>query len=280
MIIPAKLKNQFCKRKYLPFVLTALIVLSIIACCIYASAVPPVMAQSSAGSLPDVVMSQSGQRILIFSPHPDDETIAVGGYIARSTAAGADVRIVLVTDGNYHHNEPVRYSEFKQATQILGVPESNLVFLGLPDGKLETLDKTTLSSALKAQIEQYDPDIVICPSIKDENPDHAAIGKTVEEILKADPHQRTVYEYLIHYKYIWPRPRELAPKIPLSPPIHLLNADSMWEKVPLSPIEENLKSEAIHVYRSQLENEWLKGLFLSSIRTNELLIVPRNLYAK
>jgi len=50
-------------------------------------------------------------------------------------------------------------------------------------------------------------------------------------------------------------------------------------EVPLSPIEENLKSEAIHVYRSQLENEWLKGLFLSSIRTNELLIVPRNLYA-
>ena len=257
--------------------LTALLVLCIIATCIYTSAVPPVMAQSSAGSLPDISIPQSGQKILVFSPHPDDETIAVGGYIAQATEAGADVRIVLVTDGDYHHNEQVRYSEFKKATQILGVPDSNLVFMGFPDGKLKTFDNSILSAALKTQIEQYNPDIVICPSIKDENPDHATIGKAVEEILKADPQQRTVYEYLIHYKYIWPRPRELAPQIHLSPPMHVLNADSSWESFPLSKTDENLKSEAIHAYRSQLDNEWLKGELLSSIRTNELLIIPKNI---
>jgi len=238
------------------------------------------MAQSAVESLPDVLMPQSGQRVLVFSPHPDDETIGVGGYIAQSIENGADVRIVLVTNGDFHGNEQVRYTEFKKATQILGVPETNLVFLGFPDGKLDKINQTTFYATLQTQIEQYNPDIVIYPNVQDANPDHATISKAVEEILKADPHQRTNYEYLVHYKHIWPRPRELDPKLYLTPPDQLLKADISWGKVPLSQTNENLKSEAIHAYDSQLENPWLYGLMLSSIRTNELLAVPKNIYTK
>ena len=35
----------------------------------------------------------AGENILVFSPHPDDETIAAGGYIATSEKAGAHVWI-------------------------------------------------------------------------------------------------------------------------------------------------------------------------------------------
>jgi len=46
------------------------------------------------------------------------------------------------------------------------------------------------------QIAQYNPDIVVYPDIRDDNPDHSAIGKMMEKILKADPNEITGYAYL------------------------------------------------------------------------------------
>jgi hypothetical protein len=85
---------------------------------------------------------------------------------------------------------------------------------------------------------------------------------------------------MLHYQHIWPRPREFAPKLDLSPPDQLLNAQTSWENVPLSQSSENLKLEAIHIYRSQLDNDWLKGLLLSCIRRNEPIAIPKNLYSQ
>jgi LmbE family N-acetylglucosaminyl deacetylase len=223
---------------------------------------------------------QHNQKILVFSPHPDDETIAVGGYIAQAVQVGADVRIALVTDGDFHHNGQVRYTEFKKATEILGVANDNIMFLGFPDGKLDKEQQKTLGDALKGTIAQYNPDIVICPYPGDDNPDHAAIGKAVEGILKADPHKRTVYEYLVHYEILWPRPRQYAPDFHLLPPKKLMTPATNWETFPLSQADENIKSAAVHIYKSQLENTWLNGLMLSSIRKNELLVIPANIYGK
>ena len=280
MTVLDKIKNKLINRRFLQFELAMLAVLTVIACILYVSDVPPVMAQDAAAALPDVVMPQSGQRVLVFSPHPDDESIGIGGYIAQSIENGAIVEIVLVTNGDFHGNEQVRYSEFKKATHILGVPESNLVFLGFPDGKLDEIDPAVFSVTLQSQIEQFNPNIIIYPDVQDANPDHSTIGKAVQKILAADPQQIISYEYLVHFKLIWPRPRELAPNLDLSPPARLINEDTTWEKVPLSQNIENIKSEAIHTYRSQLENEWLHGLVLSSIRKNELLAIPKNLYTQ
>ena len=158
MAILDKIKTKFVNKRFLKLELLTLGILSIIAYILYVADVPPVMAQDAAAALPDVLMPQRGQRVLVFSPHPDDESIGIGGYITQSIENGANVEIVLVTNGDFHDNEQERYAEFKKATQILGVPESNLVFLGFPDGKLDELDPTVLSLALQSQIEQFNPE--------------------------------------------------------------------------------------------------------------------------
>ena len=275
MAVLDKAKNKLRNSRILQFTFVVLAFFLGIGCLLYPLNVPAVLAKSSVESLPDVLMPLSGQKVLVFAPHPDDETIGVGGYITESLKDGADVRIVLVTNGNFHGNEQVRYAEFKKATQILGVPESNLVFLGFTDGKIDKMDPTTLYTSLKTQIDQYNPDILIYPNIRDANPDHSTIGKVVEDILKAEPHKIIDYAYLVHYRHIWPRPREFAPKLDLSPPDQLINADTSWEKIALSQNVENLKSKAIHAYDSQLDNPWLNGLLQSSIRKNELLAVHK-----
>ena len=242
----------------------------------YHAEVPQVLPQSAIYSLNDAATPTQGQKVLVFSPHPDDETIGVGGYIAQSRREGADVRIVLVTDGNKHHNEAIRYSEFKKATAILGVTESNLVFLNFPDGKLREQDESTLYNALKEQIDLYNPDIVIYPHPRDANPDHSTIGRIVEGIVKTESSKRTAYEYLVHYELLYPRPRKFAPNLYLLPPKSILSFDKEWRRFPLPQEIEDLKMTATFTYKSQLNDPWLHGLLLSSIRRNELLAIPKD----
>jgi hypothetical protein len=40
-----------------------------------------------------------GRRLLVVSPHPDDETFGCGAAIARAATTGAGVTVVVATDG-------------------------------------------------------------------------------------------------------------------------------------------------------------------------------------
>jgi LmbE family N-acetylglucosaminyl deacetylase len=94
-------------------------------------------------------------RLMVFSPHPDDETIGAGGLIQRVLGAGGKVRIVFMTSGDgylegvereNHVTHPTakdfrsygreREEEARKALAILGVKKEDLSFLGFPDGGL------------------------------------------------------------------------------------------------------------------------------------------------
>jgi LmbE family N-acetylglucosaminyl deacetylase len=232
---------------------------------------PGVLPQQAINLMPEVPIPQTGQKVLIFSPHPDDETIATGGYIAQAIQQGADVRIVLVTDGNKHGKGVVRYAEFRKATAILGVNASSLVFMGLPDGGLNELGETTLYQLLKEQVDSYNPDIIIYPAHQDFHPDHAIVGKEMDKIVGGYSNVVS-FTYLVHYGWEYPRPKKLAPTLYLLPPTRLLIFGNAWQKVMLPQTIEPLKQEAIYAYQSQLTDPVLKDLLLSNIRQNELLL--------
>ena len=267
------LKDRLNGRRRRRFIIVAIVAL-VSGLCFYNVAVPGVPTQSAIGSFVDVAAPASGQRVLVFSPHPDDETIGIGGYIAQSIRNGADVRIVLVTNGNYRHQEAIRYAEFKKATGILGVPETSLVFLNFSDHSLRTINQTVLEAVLRIQIDQFHPNIIIYPHLKDYHPDHTAIGKAVTAILESGQYNVTAYEYLVHYELIWPQPRKFAPNLHLLPPKKLTGPGNQWMVFNLTQNIEKQKEEAIFTYQSQLRNQWLHGLLLSSIRENELLAIP------
>ena len=91
-------------------------------------------------------------RIMIISPHPDDEAIACAGIIQEAVAKGAQVRVVYLTNGDHNqlalivyekrltlrqgefiHMGRVRQQEAIDAMKLLGVGKENLIFLGYPD---------------------------------------------------------------------------------------------------------------------------------------------------
>lgn len=115
-------------------------------------------AQAQVEALPAAQVPGRGERVLILSPHPDDETLCCGGYISRAQAQGAEVYLAWVTAGDGFeidaavtertlHPGPAglrelagrRQQEARAAAQTLGVPAGHLTFLGYPDGGLTAM---------------------------------------------------------------------------------------------------------------------------------------------
>jgi len=97
-------------------------------------------------------------RLMVFAPHPDDETLGAGGLIQRVLAAGGKVRVVFVTNGDgyvdgvrveahrakTHASDFIEYGERRhdealRAIQDIGLSASDAIFLGFPDDGIDDL---------------------------------------------------------------------------------------------------------------------------------------------
>jgi LmbE family N-acetylglucosaminyl deacetylase len=112
----------------------------------------------------------AGRTILAVFAHPDDESLACGGTLARLADAGARVVLLcasrgesgsvidesLVAAADLGH---VRSRELREAARTLGIAE---VLIGdHPDGDLRWADVPELHDEIVAAISRYQPDGVI-----------------------------------------------------------------------------------------------------------------------
>jgi len=70
------LRAKFAKRRYRYPAVAAFAALAL-GVVFFVTCVPSVAAQSAVHRLPELAAPAEGQKILVFTPHPDDETIAV-----------------------------------------------------------------------------------------------------------------------------------------------------------------------------------------------------------
>lgn len=80
-------------------------------------------------------------QVLVISPHPDDDVIMAAGVVSRAIDRGEQVTIVYMTNGDYLGTQAgyTRQGEAVMGQSYLGVPESDLLFLGYPDGYLNRI---------------------------------------------------------------------------------------------------------------------------------------------
>jgi LmbE family N-acetylglucosaminyl deacetylase len=94
---------------------------------------------------PTVPPPGPGDHLVVVAAHPGDETLGAGGLIASAAAAGADVTVVIATDGDtsnpaYGNQSPdalasLRRREVYAAVSALA-PRAQVQLLGLPHGRL------------------------------------------------------------------------------------------------------------------------------------------------
>ncbi len=148
---------------------------------------------------------------IVFAPHPDDETLGCGGTIALKKRAGADLRIVFLTDGASSHSgrisreslKEIRAQEAVSASGELGVAEADVLLLGLEDGKLRQ-QSVQAEEIVKQILTRYRPDEIYIPYHRETPADHRAASCIVLSVLEQCRYPTFVNEYPIWFWQHWP----------------------------------------------------------------------------
>jgi LmbE family N-acetylglucosaminyl deacetylase len=162
--------------------------------------------------------------------HPDDESLGVGGTLARYASEGVDVFLVTATRGDAgryrghragdpRHPGPgalarIREGELRAAASELGVRE--VTVLDYPDQRLDQAPPHRIVADIASHVRRLRPDVVITfgPDGAYGHPDHIAVSQftTAAVVAAADPGRarvgdetaRTPHAVLKLYYLAWP----------------------------------------------------------------------------
>lgn len=157
-------------------------------------------------------------RIIILSPHPDDEILGCAGLIQGLDLLRREVVIVAVTNGTQSHPYSKKYSaeelstirpnESRRALKSLHLTQ-NIQYLSfeLEDGKLleqvKTLEQKLHQLINKKLRKKHN--ILVTTYEKDGHPDHECLGRCVREF--AEREQLKCYQVLI-WAWHWAKPMD------------------------------------------------------------------------
>ncbi len=131
------------------------------------------------------------KKIIIFSPHPDDDAIGMGGTIIELVKTDNKVLCVYITRGVSARNavkgemslkekENIRRTEAERASKVLG---TNIHFLDLPYFHGLTVKNEHIEKII-GLLEREKPDFVFVPHQHERHPTHKASTSIVLRALK------------------------------------------------------------------------------------------------
>jgi N-acetylglucosamine malate deacetylase 1 len=134
---------------------------------------------------PDNVLN-SGNRILVLAPHPDDETLGCGGTIALYAGMGKEVCAAIISKGDAVNVKAediadLRRKEAYRAAEILQIRQ--VVFMDFPDTALNT-HYDEVKQGIRDLMQTFKPDIVFAPSPMDLHEDHLVVSRIAMSLLK------------------------------------------------------------------------------------------------
>jgi N-acetylglucosamine malate deacetylase 1 len=161
----------------------------------------------------------SASRILVIAPHADDETLGVGGTIARRIAEGDDVHVAIVTG---HGDDPhplwprstwdVIRGEARAAMAVLGV--ANLHFEELPAALVADHPVWRVNKVIGALVEKLAPNVLYVPFVYDLHKDHREVFHAASVAWRSSSSTgrkiRAVYAYEVQSETHWNAPFEGA----------------------------------------------------------------------
>ncbi len=128
-------------------------------------------------------------KLLAVFPHPDDETLGMGGTLAAYAAEGIETYLVCATRGERGWSGPagenpgldglgrIREQELRCAAAHLGLRD--VAFLDYIDGDVDQADPHILIARLSAEIRRVRPQVVVtfAPEGNYGHPDHIALAQ-------------------------------------------------------------------------------------------------------
>jgi LmbE family N-acetylglucosaminyl deacetylase len=165
-----------------------------------------------------------GKTVLLFTPHPDDDTFCCAGTLAMLAKNGNTVRIVIYTNDDKGSADPdmtserlakIRKAEEEEACRIIGIPKENITWLQFHDGMLEYASPRDLVEQVTGIIRKYRPELVMAPDpgaeyVRWHKTDHRmAANNTLDAIRAAEWHLYFPNQRLHQGLEPWKVPMEL-----------------------------------------------------------------------
>ncbi len=180
------------------------------------------------------------RRVLVLSPHPDDDILGCAGLLHMYHLRGAQIMSVYMTDGRRGSTTIqedklvcIRQQEARQAASIVGI--KNVLFLNNKDGELafNSANVARLTEILKT----FKPEAIFLPFFMDSHNDHRLTNRIFLSAVNTLP-------AMLCYTFgIWN-------------PLTVFNCS-----VDITPYIE-IKKEAVRAHISQMENIDLCEVFL------------------
>jgi len=160
-------------------------------------------------------------KLMCVLAHPDDESLGMGGVLAKYAGEGVETYVVTATKGERGRSgskEPLtleavghlRAAELRAAATELGVREVS--FLGYCDGELDRANPAEAIGKIVAQLRRVKPEVVLtfAPDGAYGHPDHVAICQfTTAAVICAadsdyqDPDRRASHRVSKLYYLAW-----------------------------------------------------------------------------
>lgn len=126
-------------------------------------------------------------RMLVVLAHPDDESFAVGGTLAKYAHEGVEIVLLCATRGeagilgkSSEEAGKIREHELLEAAKHLG---AEVFFLGYMDGELSQVPATRLMESIGCWIDTVQPQVILTfgPDGISGHPDHITISNIVTQ---------------------------------------------------------------------------------------------------
>lgn len=133
------------------------------------------------------MFNENQKKMLAIFAHPDDESFAAGGTLAKYAQRGVQVSLLCATRGEAgipgltpKEAGRIREQELRAAAEQLGI---EVIFLGYRDGELTKADPSRLLRAVKNKILRINPQVIITfgPDGVSGHPDHVTISQAVTQ---------------------------------------------------------------------------------------------------
>lgn len=178
--------------------------------------------------------------ILVCAPHMDDDALGCGMLIAMHASKGR-VHALFVSDGALSP-EPapgrpddsrglpaIRELEARAGLEILGVPQANITFLGLPDGALAHHEES-IAAAVTDQARAVGARAVLVPFRYDRHPDHLALNRAATAAHAAGGIAAELVEYFVYTRWRMLRSRDVRDYVCADDLLRVHSADAARRK--------------------------------------------------
>lgn len=188
-------------------------------------------------------MTKSFERVLVLSPHTDDGELGAGGLIAKFIEEGTQVEYLAFSacEDSVPSDFPkdILRKEVIEACSKLGLKSKHVNTLNFQVRRFSERRQNILDEMILIK-KQFEPELVLCPSLKDIHQDHSIIAHEALRAFKQN--------CLISYELPWNNP-EFKNQLSVS----------------LSENQVLKKCAAIECYKSQEKREYMQKDYIMSL---------------